>query len=537
MTFAELVAQWLQQGLKSSLGPFAPELVISAAVVGALLVRLGGFDRAIPAWFVALGGSLFALLLAVTGLDDVPRTLAVDDQLLFTGLLRLDPWAAFFRVYVLLFTVLIVGLIVLTRLVDHEDNPDLFAMLLGATLGMLLMCSANHVLMLFLGIEMASIPSYAMTGFFKGRRQSGEAALKFAVYGAAAAGIMLYGLSLVCGILGTADLREFSPRLALIFGDASLGERVAETRGLALGLILILAGFGFKLSLVPFHFWCPDAFEGAAAEIAAYLSVASKGAAFAALVRFLAAIFDPTIPAMAAMGHGAGIVLGGVAILTATLGNLAAYPQTNLKRLFAYSTIAHAGYLLMGVAAWLVLSSSSLVRQDGTPAAQRALEGLVYYLVAYLFMNLVVFAATAMIRNQIFSEDLRRWSGLGASAPLLTGCLAAGLFSLIGLPPFGGFVGKLFVFSSLVDASSLHGIFWLVLAAGAINTVFSLFYYVKILRVMVLSPRTAATAGDLNVEWADNSYLLMITIPIVVLGLAVPLVLPICQWAAGAWSL
>src|SRR5690242_6441289 len=231
---------------------------------------------------------------------------------------------------------------------------------------MVIMASATHLLMIYIGVEMASLPSYALAGYLKGRRQSSEAALKYVVYGGGAAGVMLYGISLLAGKYGTA----YIPDLASFIAHGQFEPVVL------LGSLFILVGVAFKLAAVPFHFWCPDVFEGASAEVAGFLSVASKGAALALTGRFVFVVAGlagvaPNKDAWAQMAPYLVPALAVFAAITATFGNLAAYTQTNLKRLLAYSTIAHAGYMLMGLAA---------LNRDGAGA-------VLFYLVAYLFMN------------------------------------------------------------------------------------------------------------------------------------------------------
>src|SRR5262245_42706875 len=212
---------------------------------------------------------------------------------MFTGLLVYDPFTVFFRIFLLLFLLFVEYLTIISGIPDQEDAPDFYVLLLGSMLGMMLMASANHLLMVFLAVEMTSVPSYAMVGFLKGRRASSEAAIQLVVYGAGAAGIMLYGISLLSGLLGTAHLPTMAHAL-VEFGrnHATFADRAVVT--LAVAILMVLVGVAFKLSLFPFHFWCPDAFEGAAAEVGGYLSVASKGAAFALLVRFCLALVGET---------------------------------------------------------------------------------------------------------------------------------------------------------------------------------------------------------------------------------------------------
>jgi NADH-quinone oxidoreductase subunit N len=388
------------------------------------------------------------------------------------GMLRFDGFTVFFRMFLFAFAAFVIWLTKLTGIPDSEDSPDFYTLLLGATLGMSLMASANHLLMIYIAVEMASLPSYAMAGFLKGRRDASEASLKYVVYGAGASGVMLYGISLLIGRFGTAHLPSLAVAMAQPVGGPLEGIVI-------LGLLLLLVGVAFKIAAVPFHFWCPDVFEGAAAEVAGFLSVASKAAALALLARITVSLtINEAISTV--RGHPPvdmylGAAIAFLAAVTATYGNLAAYAQTNLKRLLAFSTIAHAGYMMMPLAAAITLS------REQTSAARPALEALVFYLVIYLFMNLGAFAVVALIRNQIRSEDLKDYSGLIRRNPLLTVAMAVFLLSLTGIPPLAGFAAKWSIIYVLFEAE----LYWL-LAVILANTVFSAFYYVKVLRVMIL---------------------------------------------------
>ena len=396
---------------------------------------------------------------------------------------------------------------------------------------MMLMASANHLLILFLAVEMTSVPSYVMVGFLKGRRLSSEASLKYVVYGAGAAGVMLYGTSLIAGLLGTATFvsigdngtitYELASRVALLVGeDPSMSH--AALRTIMLGALMVLIGLAFKLSLVPFHFWCPDAFEGAPAEVAGFLSVASKAGAFALLIRFCLAFTGTDSGALTDVYLTLGIGVGVIAAVSATYGNLTAYAQTNVKRLLAYSTIAHAGYMLMAVAAMLVtLSAPSASQIDVGVQAGRCLEGLLYYLFVYLFMNLGAFAFVALIRNEIFSEEIDDYNGLAQRAPVLCLCMAVCLFSLVGVPPLGGFIGKFMIFASLFEAGYLHWSMWFILAVGGLNTVLSLFYYLRIVKAMFLTS-LPDHAPQFRVPSISSVYVLMISLPILALGMTPP---------------
>lgn len=526
MNFSDLIDSLVQDTAPHSLGMFAPELALCVTILALMFARLFGADRVIPPYWIALLGTVAGFALAgyqfIQLKNDLPGS-----QEFFTGMLVFDQFTVFFRLFLLLFAILVIALTVLSGIPDNEDGPDFYTLLLGATIGTMLMASANHLLILFLGVEMTSVPSYVMVGFLKGRRLSSEAALKYVVYGAGAAGVMLYGISLLAGLLGTGDLPELAARLNLVLAESS-GVTDPAVRTVLLGIMMVLVGLAFKLSLVPFHFWCPDAFEGASAEVAGFLSVASKAGAFALLVRFVLAFVGDEPGAMTNLNLYLGISLGVVAAVTATFGNLAAYAQTNAKRLLAYSTIAHAGYMLMAVSALLVILSgpqgSPLSSEEISFGARRALEGLMYYLLVYLFMNLGAFAVVALIRNQIFSEEIEDYNGLALEAPVLCVCMLICLFSLVGIPPFGGFIAKWMIFASLVQAAEIHWFMWVVLVAGGLNTVFSLFYYIRILKAMFLSPRPE---GARSAQVATNSmpgiYCIMLVIPVLLLG-ASPLI-------------
>ena len=312
--------------------------------------------------------------------------------------------------------------------------------------------------------------------------------------------------------------------MAMVLGTGSISPPTATVVTLLLGILMVLAGLAFKLSLVPFHFWCPDAFEGASAEVCAFLSVASKAAAFAVLVRFVLA-FEGAAESIRQIGTILGLALGVISILSMTYGNLAAYTQNNLKRMLAYSTIAHAGYMVMAISAMLIL----LHAPAGSPVhpiadSTACLEGLMYYLAVYLFMNLAAFACVALIRNEIFREDVEGYNGLfqgNAVTKLLCICLAISFVSLVGIPPMGGFFAKFMIFSSALRAGHVHWFLWVVLLFGGLNTVFSLFYYLRVLKAMFLAA-PAEGIRPLEMPQMTGAYIALVTLPILVLG-ATPL--------------
>ncbi|MGI9429763.1 MAG: NADH-quinone oxidoreductase subunit N, partial [Bythopirellula sp.] len=451
-------------------------------------------------------------------------------------------------------------------------------LVLGATVGMCIMASANHLLTVFLGVEMASVPSYVLAGIVKGRRRSSEAALKYAVYGAGTAGVMLYGVSLLAGVLGSAHLPTLARELAALDIPALIasGEEGSKLMVLALGGLMLGVGLAFKLSAVPFHFWCPDVFEGASAEVDAFLSVASKAAALALLLRVglgfthlqeppkesITAV-QPAITSVAAaeapithatithapithapithaaskpvIGEGAGeggplspvrsyvvTILAVAAMVTCTFGNLAAYGQTNIKRMLGYSTIAHAGYMIMAAAAAVALVGSDLEE------AHTAVSALLLYMTIYLFMNLGAFAVIAFLRNAMQSEEIEDYAGLIRSAPIIAVMMTVILISLIGIPPMAGFWPKLRVLQALFEAGGTLLISALLVAG--INTVISLVYYLRVAKTMCIDPEPDSR-GPVSLGFLPVAYVLVVTVPILIFGL-----LPdwLAQWADQA---
>ncbi|MFO0849008.1 MAG: NADH-quinone oxidoreductase subunit N [Gemmataceae bacterium] len=495
----------LQAGLLADLRRFAPELVVSGTIVLLLLCRLlKPLDRA-HLGGVALGGAVAALLaLFAPALGLWPGD---PSGPAFAGLLALDGLATYLRGLLLVFLVLAVILTRLTGLPDADDSADFYVLLFGGVLGMLVMSSANHLLMVFLGAEMASLPGYALSGFLKGRRTGSEAAVKYVVYGAAASGVMLFGISLLAGAAGTGHL----PAVAAKFAAGVRPE-------LAAGLLFLLVGLGFKLAVVPVQFWLPDVLAGACAEVGAMLAVASKIAAAGLTLRVLLALqaaCEPVDPTLLPRTVGLGLAV--VAALTATLGNLAALPQTDLKRLLAYSTIAHAGYLLMGLA--------TLTRGGGA--------AVLVYLAAYLPMNLGAFAVVAVVRNRTGAETVDAVRGLLARSPGVAVALSVFLLSLLGLPPLAGFAGKFLVFEAVYDAGRgyarqgpgwLGPVFTALLAVGVANTVVSAGYYLKVLRAATLDETPAADEKGQPVPLGEpvvaRWYLGLLAVAVVVLGVA-----------------
>lgn len=458
----------------SSLAPFAGELVLVGAMISVLLAAF--FTKGRPNGATAIV-TLVGLVVALGAMVFVHGG-SVVTGFFFHGMLVSDALAVAWKGMLFLFVIGLVLMWVGTTgpSMREGDGPEFFTLLLGATLGMALMGSTTNLLMIFMAVELASFPSYVLAGFRKHNKLGAEASLKYVLFGAASAAVMVYGLSFLYGLYGTLQLEELA---------AMVGTQTASGVLLAVALVGFGVGIAFKIAAVPFHFWAPDVFEGSAVDVAAFLSVASKGAAVVLLLRFLMTLahgvdYAASSPALS-MGAVA-VVVGVVGALTATLGNTAALWQENLKRILAYSSIAHAGYM---VCALTLVVRNGAGELDTTAAAQ----SIVVYLAVYLFMNLGAFAVAGLVWRETGSETVAGLAGLGRRAPLMALSMTVCLISLIGLPPVAGFFAKLNI---MVHLGRQGGWWWALVGAIALNTLLSIYYYVRIIRVMYF----AATPGD-----------------------------------------
>lgn len=527
----------------ASLPGFGVELVLCATIVVILLARMFAFSERIDSTWLALVGTLVALgVLSPLAPWDISqssaRMVAIGELPrveIFTGMLVHDGFSVVIKTLLLVFLLLFFVLVKLTQAHRKSDSPDFTTLVLGSALGMCLMTSANHMLMIFLAIEMASVPSYAMVAIHRHDRKGSEAALKYAVYGAGTAGVMLYGISLLSGMLNSAHIPTMALRLAEM---AAAGISPAESVILVMAMLMILVGVAFKLSAVPFHQWCPDVFEGATAEVGAFLAIASKAAALALLIRLAvgltclesapkllvdwegsnatAVVVEPEAiaPSLDSVRNFVSWVIAAMAAVTCTFGNLAAFAQTNIKRLLAYSTIAHAGYMMMAVPAVL-----ALVSLDPNAAGQ-CVGYLGLYIAVYLLMNLGAFAVVAMVRDVTRSEEIRDYAGMIHRSKSFTICLTIMLVSLVGLPPLAGFIGKFAVFAGLARGYLASGETYLValLVVGCVNTAISLFYYLRIVKTMTIDPVDTDTAPMRNSpSILQTGYLWCLTIPVLAL--------------------
>jgi len=349
-------------------------------------------------------------------------------------------------------------------MMDHEilgKRGESFILLLAATLGMNLMAASADLVMLYLAIETTSIPLYVLAGFMLADKQSNEAGFKYLLFGAMTSAIMLYGFSLLFGFAGTTNLYELA--FMAVAGQLSLG--------VALGLVvLIVVGLGFKISIVPFHFWAPDVYTGSPTPVAGFLSTASKAAGFAVILRLFMTVFEGTD--ITVLSSSWAYFLAILATITMTLGNLVALKQTNIKRLLAYSSIAHAGYAMIGVVA---------LTTENSPVVELGVSSVVFYLLAYILTNLAAFGIVMAFERITGSDEIKGYAGMSRRSPGLAIAMLVAFLSLAGMPPFGGFVAKVFVFAAAVQSNMV----WLAVV-GILNSIVGVYYYLTVLKVVYL---------------------------------------------------
>ena len=472
---------------------FGPELALTITLLVAIVADLIFKKSSHLVAGIALTGVVISGIL-VLGEGGVHTSI-------FSNMIAVDGFAYFFKLVIALTTVLII----LFSLGSVELNAggrkvgEYYALVVSLTLGMMLMAGASNLLMMYLSIELSSISSYILSGYTREAPDSSEASLKYVIYGSLSSGLMVYGISIIYGLTGSLDIYTIHNVLPQVMAKGGSVEF-----GLLIAGLLTIAGFGYKISAVPFHFWTPDVYEGAPITITAFLSVASKAGGFAMMIRFFKVTFIDTNMVSLPAGSWATLhgfewynVVAVISVMTMTLGNLVALWQNNMKRLLAYSSIAHAGYMLMGM---VVLNNEGL-------------SAIMLYFVVYLFMNLGAFYVVMLIANKTGTEDIDEYKGIGARAPFLAVALAIFLVSLTGLPPTAGFIGKLYLFAALIN----NGWVWLAIV-GAINSVIALYYYVKVFRNMFLRSEEQAGA-PLLVGRAQTALVVVLLVPTLVLGL------------------
>ena len=433
--------------------PLLPMLIVTGTAMVVLVADLfvEGPDREGLGWIGLLGLGAAAITSAL---------LWTTKETAFADSVALDRYALFFN-----FVICLTGALTLLMSMDYLHTINLvvgeyYVQLLLAVVGMMLMAAATDLIVLFLGLELMSISVYVLAGIWRPELRSSEAALKYFLLGAFASGFLLYGIAMAYGAFGTTTLGPIT---------AQIGQMTAEQRPLALAAVgLLLVGFGFKVAAVPFHAWAPDVYEGAPTSVTALMAVGVKSAAFAAFTR----LFLHTLGAMTVDWSG---ILWMLAVLTMTVGNAAALVQRNIKRMLAYSSIAHAGYLLVGMVGGGANGGAAVL----------------FTLLGYALMTLGAFAVVIAIgRRGEPNEEIADYAGLGFRYPFLGGCMTVFMLSLAGIPSLVGFTGKFFLFSAAIE----KGYIWLVII-GALNSVVSIYYYVGVLVQMYMGEGTRAVQG------------------------------------------
>jgi len=451
------------------LGSIAPETTLIAFSLIVLVQDLLQKGRnSIAVGGVTLLGLAIALIQLLAASGDPARTVF--------GMVVVDRFASFFKIFTVAALMAVVVFVMSDRRERKHGIGEYYFLLLGAAVGIFFMVGTNNLLLLMLGLELLSLATYSLAGFHKSDPRSAEASMKYVIFGGMSTGVMLYGISLLYGLTGTLDLSAMAGGAAAGLSSSLSAQLVASPIPVAIAVVLVLAGFAYKVSVVPFHFWTPDVYEGAPTPVTTFLAVASKAAGFGALLRFLGALFlkSGASDSIAHYGGRIGLLIAILAAVTMTLGNLAALRQQSLKRMLAYSSIAHAGYVLVGVAT---------MTSAGFSAAM-------YYLAAYYLMNLGAFGFLLYFEGVTGSDTVESLRGMGWKAPVVSVAMVAFLVSLTGLPPTVGFYGKylLFVEGWRADLG------WLVLVAG-LNSVVSLFYYFRVAKALFLNDASERSAA------------------------------------------
>ena len=401
---------------------------------------------------------IFACLAIVAASLYLPQSHKTNPSLFF-DMLRNDSLSLFFKEICLFITGIVILISMGYKALSEERIGEYYFLILNAAIAMLLAVSSDNLLMIYISLEMLSLISYILVAFLKHDPLSSEGALKYFLFGALSTGIMLYGISLVYGLFGTTDL-------SIISSAVSAGQVNIFVAFIL--FLFILAGICFKCAFVPFHMWAPDAYEGAPTAITAFISAGPKAVGFAILLRIFTKNFFPLYVNWSALAML-------ISIFTMTIGNVIAISQDNIKRMLAYSSIAQAGYMLIG----FVVGTAS------------GMEGLMYYILAYALMNLGAFGCVIMISNSIGSDAIEDYAGLSKNNPVPAFMLTVFLLSLAGVPPLAGFLGKFLVFAAAIQSK-----FMLLAVAGVVNSVIAAYYYMRIIKFMYLDEPKAASAGQ-----------------------------------------
>jgi NADH-quinone oxidoreductase subunit N len=452
------------------LTPMMPELVMTALALAVLLLDLVIKKKEVLA-LISMAGVAFASL-----------TLFGPPAVTFGTMYIADGYSTFFKIIFFINVILTVLISIKYIAVERVNNGEYYSLILFSTIGMMIMASAGDLIVLYLGLELMALSTYVLAGFIRHDIKSNEAALKYFLLGAFSSAFLLYGISLIYGLTGTTDLKAIA---------AFISERgLTDNFSLLLSVIFFIVAFGFKIAAAPFHMWAPDVYEGAPTSITAFMSVGPKAAGFAVLGRVFMVAFVSVKVDWA-------MILIPLAILTMAIGNIVALSQTNIKRMLAYSSIAHAGYALLGIIT---------ANNDG-------LASMMNYLMIYAFMNIGAFAVIIMLRSEGFKGDnISDYEGLAKTHPLAALLMLIFMFSLTGIPPTAGFIGKLYIFMSAINA----GYTWLVVVAVIFSAISAYFYLRIIIYMYMREPKTTVT---LTTSFSNGVALAVTAVAVLVIGI------------------
>ncbi len=465
------------------LGPVMPEILLVCLALVVLLLDL-----------VMKRKETIAVISVVVALI-VAYSLYGSGGVTFGGMFISDGYSQFFKVIFLVSLVLSILISITYIKVEQSNHGEYYALMLFATLGMMIMASAGDLIVLYLGLELMALSTYVLAGFIRHNRKSNEAAIKYLLLGAFSSAFLLYGISLTYGLTGTTDIRGISEYI--------IAEGLSSNPALIIAIVFFTVSFGFKIAAVPFHMWAPDVYEGAPTSVTAFMSVGPKAAGFAAIGRVFLIAFG-------SMQVDWSMLLIPIAVLTMGFGNIVALSQTNIKRMLAYSSIAHAGYALIGVIA-------------GGPDG---VASMMNYMLIYAFMNIGAFGIVILLRRKGYDgNDIADYRGLAKSHPVCAALMLIFMFSLTGIPPTAGFIGKMYLFIAAVDA----GYVWLVVTAVIFSAI-SAFFYMRIVMFMYMSEPTEEV--ELNTSAGINLALALSAIGVLVIGVLPSKILELAKQAA-----
>lgn len=469
----------------------SPELSLCGIALAVILLDLVVENKKILAGISVVALAIpIAFIIALWG----------EQESTFGGMLVVDEFSLFFKFLL----VGIAGLVIVSS-VDYVKKfahfqGEYYALVLFSAAGMMLMAGTGELISIYVALELSSLSLYALVAFLKDPKSS-EAGLKYMILGAISSAVLLFGMAFVFGLTGTTHLDQIVDKVSALVS----GGQIWDSPALVLGMVFLVAGFGFKIASVPFQMWVPDVYEGAPTPITAYLSVASKAAGFAVVLRVFYTAFG--VPALSESWSMLFAVLGAI---TMTIGNVVAIAQSNIKRMLGYSSIAHAGYLMVGLATVSVLGRS----------------GILFFLASYALANLGAFIAIIAISNKTGSDEINDFSGISRRSPVLALVLAFCLISLIGIPPTGGFIAKFYIFNAAIQQDLL----WLVIIA-VLNSVISAYYYLRVVKVMYLGEPASQEAVPSSIPL--RAALTITSLGVLLLGIYPWVVLRLAETAAA----